>query len=67
VAFYKCEICGNLVELIKRGGGQLVCCSKPMTELKANTTGMSAVFCDTKNVGVYAYCNLHGLWKAGVK
>jgi superoxide reductase len=122
VAFYKCEICGNLVGLIKRGGGQLVCCGKPMTELKANTTEASfekhipvatrdngkitvqvgsvlhpmteehyiewiavvsddgterislsptdepkAVFCDKKNAEVYAYCNLHGLWKVEVK
>jgi len=122
VAFYKCEICGNLVGLIKNGGGQLVCCGKPMTELKANTTEASsekhipvatkeigkitvqvgsnlhpmteghyiewiavvsddgterislspadepkAVFCDKKNAEIYAYCNLHGLWKAEVK
>ncbi|NMB33587.1 MAG: desulfoferrodoxin [Clostridium sp.] len=23
-----------------------------------------AVFCDKENVEVYAYCNIHGLWKA---
>jgi len=122
VSFYRCDICGNLVGLIKNGGGQLVCCGKPMKELKANTTEAStekhipvatrkdgkiyvevgsmphpmteghyiewiavvsddgterislsptdepkAVFCDKKNADVYAYCNLHGLWKAEVK
>ncbi|MDR0868590.1 MAG: desulfoferrodoxin [Planctomycetota bacterium] len=36
--FYRCELCGNLVGLIHNGGGPLVCCGKPMTELKANTT-----------------------------
>lgn len=120
--FYRCEVCGNFVELIKNGGGQLVCCGKPMKELKANTTEAStekhvpvavrkdgkiyvevgsvphpmteghyiewiavvtndgtervlltpsdepkAVFCDKENADVYAYCNLHGLWKAEVK
>lgn len=122
VEFLKCEVCGNMVGLIKSGGGTLVCCGKPMTELKANTTEASvekhipvatrsdgkitvqvgsalhpmtpehyiewialvsengterislsptdepkAVFCDKENAEVYAYCNLHGLWKADVK
>lgn len=122
VSFYRCEICGNLVGMIKDGGGQLVCCDKPMTELKPNTTDASkekhvpaavreggkivvqvgsaphpmtpehyiewiavisdtgterislspsdepkAVFCDRPNAEVYAYCNLHGLWKAEIK
>lgn len=122
VTFYKCETCGNMVALIKRGGGKLVCCGKPMTELAANTTDASlekhvpvavradgkiavqvgsvlhpmlpehhiewiavvgeggteiiflspgdepkAVFADKENAEAYAYCNLHGLWKAEVK
>ncbi len=122
VEFFKCEVCGNMVGLIKKGGGTLVCCGKPMTELKANTTEASeekhipvatkadgkinvqvgsvlhpmtpehyiewialvsengterislsptdepkAVFCDKENAEVYAYCNLHGLWKVDVK
>lgn len=33
VEFYRCEVCGNIVELIHKGGGQLVCCGKPMTKL----------------------------------
>jgi len=122
VEFFKCEVCGNMVGLIKKGGGTLVCCGKPMTELKANTTEASvekhipvatrgdgkitvqvgsalhpmtpehyiewialvsengterislyptdepkAVFCEKENAEVYAYCNLHGLWKVDVK
>lgn len=27
---YKCSICGNIVELIHSGGGELVCCGQPM-------------------------------------
>lgn len=119
VTFFRCNTCGNLVGLIKKGGGQLVCCGKPMEKLEANTTDAAtekhipvaerkdgklfvkvgsvahpmtpehyiewiavtdghstqrisltpsdkpeAVFCDKDNVEVYAYCNLHGLWKA---
>lgn len=41
VAFYRCEICGNMVGLIKNGGGQLVCCGQPMKKLEANTTDAS--------------------------
>jgi superoxide reductase len=122
VAFLKCEVCGNMVGLIKNGGGQLVCCGKPMTKLEPNTTDAAvekhvpiavrrdgkiyvdvgsvvhpmteqhyiewiavvtdagterislspsdepkAVFCDKENAEVYAYCNLHGLWKSDVK
>jgi desulfoferrodoxin-like iron-binding protein len=27
---YKCSICGNVVEVLQGGKGQLVCCGKPM-------------------------------------
>ena len=27
---YKCNICGNEVEVTKAGAGVLVCCGKPM-------------------------------------
>jgi superoxide reductase len=119
VVFYRCEICGNIVALIKDGGGELVCCGQPMTKLAPNTTdglkekhvpvifresgkikvavgssphamlpehyiewialdtgskteivhlkpGMEpkADFADAASGAVYAYCNLHGLWKA---
>lgn len=122
VAFFQCEVCGNMVGLIKDGGGVLTCCGQPMTKLEANTTDASkekhvpvatrkdgkiivevgsdphpmieehyiewiavvadggterislspnsdpkAVFCDRENAEVYAYCNLHGLWKSEIK
>ena len=31
---YKCDICGNVVEVIKVGGGELICCGKPMELIK---------------------------------
>lgn len=31
---YKCEICGNIVEVVHTGGGTLVCCGQDMTLLK---------------------------------
>ena len=30
MGIYKCEICGNVVEVFVAGGGQLVCCGKEM-------------------------------------
>lgn len=27
---YKCNICGNIVEVLHEGAGQLVCCGQPM-------------------------------------
>jgi superoxide reductase len=27
---YKCEVCGNIVEMVFAGRGELVCCRKPM-------------------------------------
>jgi len=27
---FKCEICGNVVEVKEAGGGELVCCDEPM-------------------------------------
>jgi superoxide reductase len=34
---YKCLICGNVVEVLSVGGGQLVCCGKPMELLTEKT------------------------------
>ena len=38
IVFYRCEICGNIVILIKNGGGTLTCCGQAMTKLLPNTT-----------------------------
>lgn len=34
---YKCNICGNIVEVVHQGEGSLVCCNKPMVLFKENT------------------------------
>ena len=33
---YKCEVCGNLVEMLNGGAGTLVCCDKPMKLYEEN-------------------------------
>ncbi len=38
---YKCEICGNIVEVIHEGKGELVCCGEPMTLLQENQVDAS--------------------------
>ena len=35
---YRCPICGNIVEVLNHGAGELVCCGKPMILQKENTT-----------------------------
>jgi superoxide reductase len=35
---YLCEVCGNMVEVLRAGAGTLVCCDQPMTLQKENTT-----------------------------
>ena len=34
---YKCALCGNIVETIHAGGGELVCCDQAMALLVENT------------------------------
>lgn len=34
---YKCEVCGNLVEVIGEGAGEMVCCGQPMSRVTENT------------------------------
>ena len=34
---YRCEICGNVVEIAHEGAPALVCCGKPMVKLEAKT------------------------------
>lgn len=121
--FYRCELCGQIVAIVKGTKSPLVCCGKPMKEIIAGTVEASkekhipvweqkgnAVYvkigsaehpmlpehyiewiaiqseqgnqrkklepgskpeacfrlcCENDKVkAVYAYCNLHGLWKA---
>ncbi|MFH1059448.1 MAG: desulfoferrodoxin [Pseudomonadota bacterium] len=34
---YKCELCGNIVEMLIAGKGELVCCGQPMKLQTENT------------------------------
>lgn len=34
---YKCNVCGNMVEMLQDNAGQLVCCGQPMKYLAENT------------------------------
>lgn len=38
---YKCEICGNIVEVLHAGVGELVCCGQPMKLLEEKTEDSS--------------------------
>lgn len=120
--FYKCDICGNFVEMVKESGVPMMCCGQKMTEIiPASSDGavekhvpvysvtdnkvvvnigevdhpmldahyiewvaietdkgayrielkpaeapkvQLALSNDESVINVYAYCNLHGLWKA---
>jgi superoxide reductase len=41
MGIYKCETCGNIVEVLHDGPGELVCCGKPMILLTENTVDAS--------------------------
>lgn len=120
--FFRCEHCGNIIEMVEDKGVPVVCCGQRMTELVAGTSDGARekhvpvyevknnivhvkvgevahpmipehyiewivlqtkngvqrkelnpgdkpeacfTLCDGDEVeSVYAYCNLHGLWKA---
>ena len=34
---YRCDVCGNIVEVLHEGKGELVCCGQPMKLLEENT------------------------------
>lgn len=38
---YKCEHCGNVVEVLTAAGPNIVCCGQPMEKLEANTVDAS--------------------------
>ena len=38
---YECKICGNIVEVLRGGQGELVCCEQPMVKLVVNTVDAS--------------------------
>ena len=38
MAVYKCEICGNIVEVLTTGGAEMMCCGQQMKMMAENTT-----------------------------
>ncbi len=48
---YRCNICGNLVQVILSGEGELVCCGQPMEHLNPNTSEEGA---QEKHIPVYS-------------
>lgn len=40
---YKCEICGNIIEVLANGGGTLVCCGEDMKLMKENGDDKASV------------------------
>ncbi len=34
---YKCEVCGNIVEIVHESSGTLVCCGQPVKLMEENT------------------------------
>lgn len=38
---YKCDLCGNIVEVLHGGKGELVCCGQPMNLMVENTVDAS--------------------------
>ena len=37
LSVYKCNLCGNMVEVVGAGGGTLTCCGQPMEALQEKT------------------------------
>ena len=38
MGIYKCDVCGNIVEVLTAGVGELVCCGQPMNLQEESTT-----------------------------
>ncbi len=38
---YKCNVCGNMVEVVHSGAGELICCGQPMEQQNENSTDAS--------------------------
>ncbi len=41
LGIYKCEVCGNIVEVLFEGVGELHCCGQPMNLMQENTVDAS--------------------------
>ena len=47
--FFVCEVCGNIIAMVKPSGVPVMCCGQKMKEIVANTTDAS----QEKHVPVY--------------
>ncbi len=54
---YRCEICGNLIQVIIDGGGELVCCGQPMQKLEAKNQEEAMI---EKHIPVFVKNNDNG-------
>ena len=54
---YRCNVCGNIVEVLHAGKGELVCCGQPMKLLKEQT----------KEVGMEKHVPVVDATETGVK
>lgn len=55
---YKCDICGNIVEVVVEGAGELVCCGQPMRLLQAGTNDDAST---EKHVPVFSKTETNGM------
>lgn len=62
---YKCEACGNIVEVLHASGGSLICCGQEMKHLVANSVDAAVekhvpvIAKDGENVTVTVGSTLH--------
>ena len=56
LVFYRCSVCGNVAVKLVDSGVPMVCCGRPMNEIKANTTDAS----QEKHVPVYVTADMVG-------
>ena len=55
---YKCDVCGNLIEVVLSGVGELVCCGKSMTFLDSKSNDFEY---SEKHVPVFSTTDDNGL------
>jgi len=58
---YRCEVCGHIIEVLKAGVGQLVCCNQQMTKLEPNSVDAAT----EKHVPVIEYLDNNVIAKVG--
>ena len=64
---YRCEICGNIVEVLHAGAGEwieIVVDGKAYRQFLSPGDAPEAVFTVSgDDITAREYCNVHGLWK----